>query len=1775
MNNKRLSIIAVFIGLFLPLKMQAQNQDIIDFEDDAVKAVCVANWDANGDGEMSWQEVSNITDLGKAFTNNTQITRFFELEFFQGLTSIADSAFMGCTNLQEVMMPQAITRIGGHAFDGCGRLMFAEIPEMVTTIGDYAYQECTSVTSLFIPFETTSISNSAFRGCSNLEYINVSEQNTIYDSRNECNALIETSSNTLVLGCKNTVIPNTVVTIGTWAFYECDFEQVLQIPSSIKVIEQSAFNSASGIGQVSFPEGLEEIKDWAFNWCDFESLTLPSTLKNLGYGSFGHNNIQSVTIPASVTLIGYEPFMNNHNLETIVVESGNTVYSSPDNCNAIIDNFTLSLRQGCNTTVIPDNVKSILWGAFEGMNGLTSIEIPESVTAISDYAFAYCPALIEVRSYIITPFELRSSAFSSETYEKATLFVRTGTKATYQNTEAWNRFANIEEFGNPVAGEPEPYTVLSNNNTVLTFYYDDQKATKNGMGVGPFEDSGKSINSGWYDVNEMITTVVFDDSFANCTTLTSTAYWFEQCENLTTIIGINNLKTDNVTDVNSMFIDCHNIKSIDLSSLNFSNVTNMHQMFEDCRVLESINLNGVNTENVTDMSDLFLNCHNLKSIDLSSFNTSNVTNMSHMFCRCDSLTTVHVDEGWTTMSVTNSERMFERCTKIVGGQGTRFDENHIDAAYAHIDGGTANPGYFTRSGDKPWTEPSDPEPYAVLSDNNTILTFYYDDQKDARNGMDIGPFEFDYDIERERELINSGWDEQRESITNVIFDASFANCTSITSTYAWFYKCNHLTTITGIGNLKTDNVTDMSSMFNGCSALTSLDLSGFNTANVTNMTYMFQGCSNLTSLDLSHFNTANVTNMESMFRGCSSLANLDISGFNTGKVGSMGSMFLGCSSLANLDVSRFNTEGVVDMGSMFQGCSNLTSLDLSGFNTANVTKMWTMFSGCSSLTSLDLSGFRTENVTLMGGMFYGCSNLTNLDVSGFQTENVTQMQSMFSGCSSLTSLDLSNFRTDNATIMNAMFNGCSGLTSLDVSAFKTDSVTDMSLMFQYCSSLTSLDVSGFNTEHVLNMLYMFQGCSSLTNLDLSGFNTNNVTDMTSMFGGCSNLTTIFAGEGWSTANVNEGTSMFYDCTNLVGGQGTLYDQNHADVAYAHIDGGTSNPGYFTDKNAPAPAEAEPYAVLSDNNTVLTFYYDEKKAERNGIDVGPFYGAVDDNNNWYVVSSWYEHRERITNVVFDTSFANCLTLTTTAYWFYGFKNLLSITGINNLKTDNVTDMYGMFWGCSGLTNLDVSGFNTDNVQLMERMFLDCSSLTNLDVSRFKTDNVTSMGSMFEGCSGLTSIDVSGFKTDKVWDMSAMFYNCSSLKSLDLSGFKTDNVTYIAFMFYGCSGLTTLDLSSFKTNKVTDMNNLFYNCSSLQSLDLSGFKTDNVTNMDMMFYGCSSLINIDISNFNMSNIPSWNTLFTECRSLASIQADNANIPAEEYANIGNPNLLVYVNDASLAPEGVQNVVINGHADEIILTNATTGNNNWNCPQAFTAEKITYTREFRQQTEVGISRGWESITLPFNVQSITHESKGQIVPFGAQGTGVKYFWLRGYSPEGLHNATAIEANKPYVISMPNNTVVYPDEYNLNGRITFSAENTTVPATPELEEMVVLRGDIAMMPNYRYIPQNEYIYAINVGLPRERYAEGSVFTRNLRDIRPFEAYTTHADVNGARPNNIRIAPQPKYDITGIKTLESDAAEEGPWYSLDGRQMQTQPTRKGVYIQKGKVIINNLGVIY
>ena len=455
--------------------------------------------------------------------------------------------------------------------------------------------------------------------------------------------------------------------------------------------------------------------------------------------------------------------------------------------------------------------------------------------------------------------------------------------------------------------------------------------------------------------------------------------------------------------------------------------------------------------------------------------------------------------------------------------------------------------------------------YTVLDTQSGTLTFMYDETVPTST---------------ETQLVYDGiyfygknWLDKASSIKTVVFDTSFADART-GSCHGWFLDCSALTEIQSIENLNTSAVTDMASMFAGCSSLTSLDLSGFNTDKVTDMASMFSGCSSLTSLDLSNFNTANVTNMCYMFDGCSSLISLDLSGFNTAKVTYMGSMFQNCSELTSLNLSGFSNDNVADMSYMFDSCSKLTSLNLSGFHTDKVTDMHQMFRGCAGLASLDLSGFNTTCVTTMGTMFYGCSSLTSLDLSNFKTDNVTNMGLMFYGCSGLTSLDLSNFNTANVGSMRQMFRGCSGLASLNLSGFSNDNVTDMGAMFYDCSSLTSLNLSNFDTANVTNMSYMFYGCSGLASLNLSGFSTANVTTMEGMFYGCSSLTSLdlsnfntakvttmegmFICSGltsldlsnFDTANVTSMYGMFYGCSSLSSlGLANFKTDNVEDMSY--------------------------------------------------------------------------------------------------------------------------------------------------------------------------------------------------------------------------------------------------------------------------------------------------------------------------------------------------------------------------------------------------------------------------------------------------------------------------------------------------------------------------------------------------------------------------------------------------------------------------------------------------
>ena len=417
------------------------------------------------------------------------------------VTSIGSSAFLNCRGLMSITIPNSVTSIGSFAFSRCYDLTNITISNSVTNIGSAAFHDCTRLTSITIPNSVTSIGSHAFSSCHGLTSITVASDNPNYDSRDNCNAIIETKSNILIVGCKKSVIPNSVISIGSVAFAYCGDLTSITIPNSVTSIGSEAFRSCSGL----------------------TSITIPNSVTSIGSSAFlGCTGLTSITIPNSVTSIGSSAFSSCSGLTSITVASDNPNYDSRDNCNAIIETKSNTLIAGCKNSVIPNSVTSIGSGAFSSYSGLTnitipnsvtsigssafqscsgltsiiipnsvtsigssafsscsaltSITIPNSVTSIGSYAFSNCDNLTIVVSEIEKPFEIAENVFSY--YSKTTLIVPSGCKSAYKSTNYWNKFGQILEVSEVI---PNRTIHVEQAGTLPNLIQDDEKYRIEGL----------------------------------------------------------------------------------------------------------------------------------------------------------------------------------------------------------------------------------------------------------------------------------------------------------------------------------------------------------------------------------------------------------------------------------------------------------------------------------------------------------------------------------------------------------------------------------------------------------------------------------------------------------------------------------------------------------------------------------------------------------------------------------------------------------------------------------------------------------------------------------------------------------------------------------------------------------------------------------------------------------------------------------------------------------------------------------------------------------------------------------------------------------------------------------------------------------------------------------------------------------------------------------------------------------------------------------------------
>ena len=511
-----------------------------------------------------------------------------------------------------------VTGIGNYAFSGCSGMTSITIPNSVTSIGNSAFSGCSGLTSVTIPNSVTSIGISAFSSCTGLESIIVESGNTIYDSRDNCNAIIATSTNTLVTGCKNTTIPEGVSSIWDYAFSGCSGMTSITISNSVTSIGDDAFNGCSGLTSVNISD-LEA-------WCKIDFSTAYSN--PLYYADNLYLNgelLTNIEIPNSITEFKQFAFAYCSSLTSVTIP--NSVTS--------IGNYAFQGCSGLTSVTIGNSVTSIGEQAFCICNSLTSVTIGSSVTSIGNTAFGGCTGLTSVTSLNPTPPTCGTNVFYNVSVGNITLEVPSESVSLYQSADIWKNFGTIKGIGDepelPTDNSGLSYNIISETEVEViaaTEKYtgdivipsqttiDGKVYSVTGIGNNAFKDC---TNLTCITIPNSVTSIG-NSAFSHCSGLTSVTIpnsvtsignaAFSGCSGLTSVtIG------NGVTSIgNSAFYNCSSLTSITIGN----GVTSIgDDAFEYCSSLTSI----IIPNSVTSIgSNPFAYCRNLKSILVESGN---------------------------------------------------------------------------------------------------------------------------------------------------------------------------------------------------------------------------------------------------------------------------------------------------------------------------------------------------------------------------------------------------------------------------------------------------------------------------------------------------------------------------------------------------------------------------------------------------------------------------------------------------------------------------------------------------------------------------------------------------------------------------------------------------------------------------------------------------------------------------------------------------------------------------------------------------------------------------------------------------------------------------------------------------------------------------------------------------------------------------------------------------------------------------------------------------
>ena len=1059
----------------------------------------------------------DVTQIGmSAFRNCTGLT---SVTIPSTVEFIGTYAFYGCTALTEITIPNSVTQLGGYLFafstalesvtlpestyeltafifEGCTALTQFTIPSGVKRVVDNAFDYCEALTSITIPAGVTEVKAGAFDGCSALTTIIVDENNTVYDSRNNCNAIIETATNTLIAGCQSTVIPNDVTAIGIAAFNGHTGLTSITIPNSVTSIGGIAFEDCTGLTSITLGNGVTSIGNNAFDGC---------------------TGLKSLIIPNSVTSIGSKAFYGC---------TGMTEVTISENV-ALIDETTFAHCTGLTDVTIPNGVSSIGISAFEGCTGLTNLTIPNSVTSISTCAFLNCNKLSTITCNATTPPTVESSS-TFENYN-ATVYVPIKSYYKYKNDSIWGQF-NIECVPSNL------YYKITSNTTVEVTYKD---ANYNSYSGDIYIPSTTVIDGVTYSVTKIGT-----NAFQNCIGLT-----FVIIPNSITSIGDNAFNGCNgLTEItipnsitiigNSAFYGCSRLTEITIPN----SVTSMSgRAFYGCTGLtKAIIGNGVTSISFY----AFYGCSKMTEVIIGNSVTSIGSNA---FSYCTGLTEITIPNSVTSIG----GDAFSYCTGLtevtipnsVTSIGERAFYGCTGLTKLPIGNSVSTIGKYAYEGCnniKDWIIPA-----SVTSiDDRAFPSFKYNFNREYE-GIVLGT---------EPCIIKAGTFQRSghiilaplESLSKYENAEYWNRHSYIANEDNYFFALldDGTLEIQGVVNkpegslIIPDKVTKggiiykissiSHSAFTSCTGLTEVTIPN----SITNIgSGAFAGCTGLTSITIPN----SVTSIGgSAFSGCTGLTEIVIPDSVT-SIG--GSAFKGCTGLTSITIPN----SVISIGdNAFSGCTGLTSITIpnsvtsiggDAFNNCTISNIyfddiaaicngvWSALPRASAISLYHNGELVTElvipdGITSIGNnAFQNCTGLTSVTIPN-SVETISN--NAFQNCTGLTSVTISN---GVETISNNAFRNCTGLTEITI----PDSVTSIGTnAFAGCTSLTSV-IIGNGVTSIGNGA--FSDCTGLTKVTIG----NSVTSIGNYaFISCTKLTSITIPNSVTSI----GDRAFYECGRL-------------------------------------------------------------------------------------------------------------------------------------------------------------------------------------------------------------------------------------------------------------------------------------------------------------------------------------------------------------------------------------------------------------------------------------------------------------------------------------------------------------------------------------------------------------------------------------------------------------------------------------------------------------------